>query len=221
MDFIDILLLVPALLFAVTIHEVAHGWVAFRRGDPTAFLMGRLTLNPIKHLDPFGSFIMPAMLALLRAPFVFGWAKPVPVNFFGLRNPQRDMIWVSLAGPGSNLLVAVAAGVLLRLALPFYGGPGTPLYPVVRLLANFVLIDLALAVFNLIPIPPLDGSHIFFHFFVRPHTREHIMFKIYSFMEQFGFLLLMVLMFAFPADVNPFDYVFSKALGALLWFIQP
>jgi Zn-dependent protease len=158
--FLGLLLAIPPILFAITVHEVSHGWVAYKRGDPTAYLMGRLTLNPLKHLDIFGSFIFPGMLILLKAPFVFGWAKPVPVNFMALKDPKRDMVWVSLAGPVSNLILAAASGLLFRLLYPFYEGPGTMLYPVMMILFYLVLADSVLAVFNLIPIPPLDGSKV-------------------------------------------------------------
>ena len=94
------------VLFAITVHEVAHGWVAWKRGDPTAMLMGRLTLNPIKHIDPFGTILLPAILLLLHSPFLFGYAKPVPVNFDGLKDPKRDMVLVAIAGPAANLLMA-------------------------------------------------------------------------------------------------------------------
>lgn len=94
------------VLFAITVHEVAHGWVAWKRGDPTAMLMGRLTLNPLKHVDPFGTILLPGMLLLLHSPFLFGYAKPVPVNFAGLRDPKRDMVLVALAGPLANVLMA-------------------------------------------------------------------------------------------------------------------
>ena len=157
---LTLLLAAPPILFAITVHEVSHGWVAFKRGDPTAFLMGRLTLNPLKHLDLFGSFIFPGLLILMRAPFVFGWAKPVPVNFMALKNPKRDMIWVSLAGPASNLALGLASGLLFRLLYPGYQGPGTLLYPVMMVLFYLVLANSVLAVFNLLPIPPLDGSKV-------------------------------------------------------------
>ncbi len=154
-------LIVP-LIIAIVFHEVAHGWTARALGDPTAANLGRLSLNPIKHVDPFGTIILPAMLKLAGMP-MFGWAKPVPVIKGRLRNPRRDMMIVAAAGPGSNLVMgligAVALGLLLR---PYAGGvePGAVMDFVLLNLFNFILINVFLALFNLLPIPPFDGGHI-------------------------------------------------------------
>lgn len=154
-------LIVP-LIIAIVFHEVAHGWTARALGDPTAANLGRLSLNPIKHVDPFGTIILPAMLKLAGLP-MFGWAKPVPVIKGRLRNPRRDMMIVAAAGPGSNLVMgligAVALGLLLR---PYAGGvePGAVMDFVLLNLFNFILINVFLALFNLLPIPPFDGGHI-------------------------------------------------------------
>lgn len=151
-SFLELVLIVPAVLFAITIHEYAHGWAAEKFGDPTARLMGRLTLNPLAHLDPIGAL----MLVLVR----IGWAKPVPVNPHNLRNPRRDMIWISLAGPVANLLAALALGTVVRLLAASGASLGPLTAPLVLLLALGVMIDVALAIFNFIPIPPLDGSKV-------------------------------------------------------------
>ena len=151
--------LVP-LVIAIVFHEVAHGLVAKRFGDTTAERQGRLTLNPIKHVDPFGTLILPMLLALAHAP-IFGWAKPVPVRADRMRNPRRDMIIVALAGPGMNLLLAVLATLVLAGALAL--GDGKPMTIggfVASNALNFLLINLFLAVFNLIPLPPFDGGHV-------------------------------------------------------------
>ena len=151
--------LVP-LIIAIVFHEVAHGLVARRLGDPTAAQLGRLTLNPIRHVDPFGTIILPMLLALAHAP-IFGWAKPVPVNYQRLRNPRRDMVLVALAGPGMNLLLAVIGSLVVAATVWSAGEVASPtaLF-IARNAINFVLINIFLAIFNLIPLPPFDGGHV-------------------------------------------------------------
>ncbi|HOY09853.1 MAG TPA: site-2 protease family protein [Candidatus Omnitrophota bacterium] len=146
----DIILLVIIVFVSVVLHEIAHGWAAYLLGDPTARMAGRLTLNPLKHIDPLGTFLVPALLKLMGFSPI-GWAKPVPVNFSNLRVPKRDMLWVALAGPAANIGIALLSSVLLRFA------PG----PFFRdLLSVVILLNLLLAAFNLVPVPPLDGSRI-------------------------------------------------------------
>ncbi|MBW1990392.1 MAG: site-2 protease family protein, partial [Deltaproteobacteria bacterium] len=160
-----IILQVAALVMAVTIHEVAHGWTAWRCGDPTARMMGRITANPIKHLDPVGSVILPLLLVLTRSPVLFGWARPVPVQIRNLRKLPRDSILVSVSGVTANFLGAFAAGLVLRglltqpelLSGPF---PGTALYTLAGFLGYFAVINIFLGVLNLTPVPPLDGGRI-------------------------------------------------------------
>jgi Zn-dependent protease len=151
--------LVP-LVIAIVFHEVAHGLVARRLGDPTAQQMGRLTLNPFKHIDPFGTIILPVALAITHAP-IFGWAKPVPVRHDRMRHPRRDMVLVALAGPGMNFLLAIVATAILALGLSLGGGDPMTLGGFIASNAlNFLLINIFLAVFNLIPLPPFDGGHV-------------------------------------------------------------
>lgn len=144
------------VLIAITFHEAAHGFVAWRLGDPTARMAGRLSFNPLRHIDPFGTVVLPAMLFFLGG-FLFGWAKPVPVDFRRLNNPRRDMVWVAIAGPGTNLILAVVAVVSLHAAalLPAEAGEW-----VARNLINALQINIVLALFNMLPIPPLDGGRV-------------------------------------------------------------
>lgn len=172
------------LLFSVVLHEVSHGSVAYYLGDPTAKYAGRLTLNPLKHLDPFGSVLLPLLLLLVtagRGP-IFGWAKPVPVNPYNLRDQRWGNLKVSLAGPGSNILVALIFGLAMRfLSLP---------EPFFVFFSIIVLINLLLAIFNLIPIPPLDGSHILFS--LLPERFSYLR----QTLQQYGlFILLLVIFF--------------------------
>ena len=168
-----LVLLIPVLLFALVFHEFSHGWVAYKLGDPTAKHQGRLTLNPLAHLDPFGS-----MMILFVG---FGWAKPVPVDSRYLANPRVDMMKIAFAGPASNLLLAFIGGILLRIT--GYMGPLT------SMLILFTQINISLAVFNMIPIPPLDGSQIFSGYLMK--TNPELALKIQSYGPQvlFGLIL--------------------------------
>ena len=164
----QLLLLAPPILIALSFHEFAHAFVANRLGDDTAKQRGRLTLNPLAHLDPIGTI----MIFIVR----FGWAKPVPVNPFNLANPKRDMLWISLAGPLSNMLLAFISGLLLRVMIRTDGGnPTDALSTVIYAMLLFsVQINLALAIFNILPIAPLDGSKILFGVLPRHHERKMI-----------------------------------------------
>ena len=146
-------------LFALCFHELAHGLVAKWKGDNTAQMMGRLTMNPFAHADPIGTWALPIMAIVLKSPFFFGWAKPVPVNPRNLRRPQQDMFWVAIAGPASNVLLALVGTVALAIVYWYFQGQtgGTAF---VRMLETFLMINLFLAVFNLIPIHPLDGGKV-------------------------------------------------------------
>lgn len=205
------------VLFAVTFHEAAHGWVADKLGDPTARLAGRISANPLRHVDAFGTVILPAMLLLLRAPFLFGWAKPVPVDFRNLRNPRRDMVLVAAAGPGSNLLMAMLATGLIYTV---------PLMPQAAAewwylnLINAITINLILMVFNLIPLPPLDGGRIAVGLLPRPLAIR------LARMERFGILILLGLLFLLPFvggqigyDLNVLGWIVGVPVQAIGGFL--
>ena len=164
---------------AIIIHEYSHGWVAYKLGDPTAKYAGRLTLNPLAHIDPIGTLILPITLRLMGSPIVFGWAKPVPVNFRNLKNPKRDMIWVGLAGPAANFIFAIILSLVLKIKVHFL---------IYQILELGILINLVLAIFNLIPIPPLDGSRILIGLLPHEYALR------YSKIEPYGFLIVIFLL---------------------------
>jgi Zn-dependent protease len=179
------LLIVPVLL-SITVHEVCHGYAAYIFGDPTAKMAGRLTLNPIKHIDPIG-------LLVLFVTRMVGWAKPVPVDPRYFKKPRRDMVWVSLAGPASNLVLAAVTALIVRL---FSGGLSeTFLYPLVAMGQMMVVINVGLAIFNLIPIHPLDGSHIMEG--LLPLNAAYA----YSRLRPYGFIILLLLIFTRVVDI--------------------
>jgi len=182
------------VVFAITVHEVAHGWVANRLGDPTARLRGRLTLNPLKHIDPVGTVILPAIL-LSFSSFVFGWAKPVPVDWRNLRRPKRDMALVAAAGPAANLVMLLGWGLFAALV----AHKGTVEGPVYFMAVIGILINAVLMVLNLLPLPPLDGSRV-----VAALLPASLALP-YSRLERFGLLILLLLMFS----------------GALTWLLDP
>ncbi len=182
----------PIFFFAIVIHEYAHGWMALRCGDPTAKQSGRLTFNPIPHVDPIGSILVPIMLSL-SGMTMFGWAKPVPVNPYFFRDPAWDNVKVSFAGPASNILLSVLLSILIII---FHHLIPNSMYSVketfMKLLEFGILINLILACFNMIPIPPLDGSHIL-EYFLPPALAEK-----YAYFQRYGFILLMLLIFFTP-----------------------
>ena len=180
--------LIP-LVLAIVFHEISHGWVANAFGDPTAKELGRLSPNPVRHVDPVGTVALPMILALSGAP-VFGWAKPVPVVAQRMRNPRLHMMLVALAGPGMNFLLALLAVFALALALPAPGGEGSPF--LIANLQNFLVINIFLAVFNLLPIPPFDGGHVMEGLLPRPLAAQ------YAKIGRFGFLLLIILLVVVP-----------------------
>ncbi|MGV3517600.1 site-2 protease family protein [Luteitalea sp.] len=161
MDIGTIVLRFIGLLLALTVHEAAHAWAASRLGDPTARLQGRLSLNPLVHIDPVGTVLLPLLAFTMNAPII-GWAKPVPVDGRYLKNFRRDFMWIALAGPASNLLLALLASLLLRVLplLPPSVGAIAVVHPLLQFLFGFFIVNILLALFNMIPVPPLDGSNV-------------------------------------------------------------
>lgn len=193
----DVVQIIFVLLFSVIFHECAHGWIADKLGDPTARLAGRLTLNPLKHIDPLGTIIVPLVLRLLGF-LPLGWAKPVPVNFARLHHPKRDMIWVAIAGPATNIGLAILFSQLLKLtALSFLH----------EFFVLAVMVNLILAIFNLAPIPPLDGSRILMGLLPNSLART------YSRLEPFGLIIVIVLL-----NFGLLDFIWTivAVLAALL-----
>ena len=175
--------IIPVLL-AITVHEAAHGYAAKHFGDKTAYFLGRITLNPIKHIDPIGTVVIPGMLLLLSAPFLFGWAKPVPVNFSNLNNPKKDMMWVALAGPASNLVMAIIWAIILGL---FKSSGASYVLFVIGMAQVGIMINLVLMLLNLLPIPPLDGGRMAVSLLPSPWS-----YKLAS-LERYGMFILIFL----------------------------
>ena len=198
MNIQSLLLIAPPILLALTFHEYAHAYVAHRYGDDTAQKSGRLTLNPLRHLDPLGTI----MIFLVH----FGWAKPVPVNPYNLRNPKKDMLWISAAGPLSNMFLALVSGLLFRLLSDFTATPGRDTLPGLLVLVLFLSmkINLALAIFNILPIAPLDGSKILYG--LLPPGFGKMIFAL----ERYGpFILIGLIIFGRATGVS--------VLGELIW----
>lgn len=195
------------VLLAITLHEAAHGWAAAKLGDPTARLMGRVTLNPFAHVDLVGTVLIPLALLLMSAPFLFGYAKPVPVNFSRLRNPRRDMALVALAGPASNILLAILGALAFHL-VPVL--PDMATQWAAEMLQRLVLLNLILAVFNMLPIPPLDGGRILVS--ILPDWAAWKVARL----ERAGLFIVIGVLFLLPYFAQELGYSFNVT-GWLIW----
>ena len=191
-----IIIMAPPLLLAITLHEVAHGWMALRCGDTTAKAQGRLSLNPLRHIDPIGTVLVPALLAVFGG-FIFGWAKPVPVNFHRLRQPKRDMAWVALAGPGANLIMALGWALLAFLGHQAQTTLSWLGEPLLLMGVAGVNVNVMLGVLNLVPIPPLDGSRALAG--VLPDRFSLAMAR----MEPYGLIILVLLLVSGVLNLMP------------------
>ncbi|MBV9861121.1 MAG: site-2 protease family protein [Alphaproteobacteria bacterium] len=206
---------VVPVIMAVTFHEASHGFVAYRFGDTTAWEAGRVTFNPLKHIDPFGTVVLPAML-FLTAGFLFGYAKPVPVDFRRLHNPRRDMVWVALAGPMTNVLLAIASSLLLYAveAMPV----GTAALWLVANLENSIAINAVLCVFNMLPLPPLDGGRVAVGLLPLPLARP------LASLERYGMLIVLLLFVVSYAGrgsgLNILSWLVFIPAEALIDFVQ-
>jgi Zn-dependent protease len=204
------------VVIAVTFHEAAHGFIAYRFGDDTAMRARRVTFNPLNHIDPFGTIVLPALL-FLTSGFLFGYAKPVPVNFGRLNDPRRDMVWVALAGPGTNVLLAIASSLL------FYGVGLFPASPAEWIAANLVhslQINAVLCVFNLLPLPPLDGGRVAVG--LLPRALAYPLARL----EPYGIPIVLLMLFVLPwigertgLNLNLLAYVIGVPTQALIHFV--
>ncbi|MBT5185470.1 MAG: site-2 protease family protein [Kordiimonadaceae bacterium] len=204
------------LLLAITLHEAAHAWTAWKLGDNTAKSMGRVSFNPLVHVDPFGTVILPLLLLITQTGFMFGYAKPVPVNFSRLNNPRRDMVWVAIAGPATNMLLLLTAALLINV-LSFV--PEFAVEWVGQNLVNMILINAILAVFNMLPIPPLDGGR------VAVGILPDILARPLARLEQYGMLIIIMMLFVIPMagryiglDLSVFQYIILPPVEVILEF---
>jgi Zn-dependent protease len=213
----DISVWVLPLVIAITFHEAAHGFVAHHFGDDTAWKLGRVSFNPLRHIDPFGTLIMPAILLLSHSPFLFGYAKPVPVNFRALRNPRIDMVWVALAGPATNIALALFAAAAFHVLGLL---PANAAQWVADNLKNSLVINVILAVFNMMPIPPLDGGRVAVGLLPKPLALPLARLEPFGMLILIGFLILLPLAGSqFGLNLDVISTILRNVTGYLIWLI--
>jgi Zn-dependent protease len=213
----DISVWVLPLVIAITFHEAAHGFVAHHFGDETAWKLGRVSFNPLRHIDPFGTLIMPAILLLSHSPFLFGYAKPVPVNFRALRNPRIDMVWVALAGPATNIALALFAAAAFHVLGLL---PANAAQWVEDNLKNALVINVILAVFNMMPIPPLDGGRVAVGLLPKPLALPLARLEPFGMLILIGFLILLPLAGSqFGLNLDVISAILRNVTGYLIWLI--
>ncbi len=208
---ISVIFLAVPILSAIILHEVAHGWVASKLGDPTAARMGRLTLNPLSHIDIFGTILLPALLYISGTRLLFGYAKPVPVNFNNLRNPKRDMVWVALAGPVTNILLALVSVYVYEYADGARSFRSI-MEPLAWMARASLQINVMLAVFNLFPLPPLDGGRVLVGLLPNPYS------STVARIEPFGFLIIIILLVTNYLNVSPIVDTITRILQNIVSF---
>lgn len=211
---LEILIIAIPVIVAITLHEAAHGFVAWRLGDNTAYELGRVTFNPFRHIDFIGTILLPAILLLARAPFLFGWAKPVPVDASKLRRPRRDMVLVAAAGPGTNLILALISGILLAA----YGNRAGPPDFIQHALSISIYINAILAVFNMLPLPPLDGGRVAVG--LLPSRLAYALVEL----ERWGLFVIIGVLFIVPLITGRLGYEINLFTWAILpvvyWVVE-
>ncbi len=207
-----IIIWILAFAVAISVHEAAHAWMADRLGDPTARLSGRMTLNPIAHIDLYGTVLIPLFLIFIGSPFVFGWAKPVPVDPYNLTDPKKDSALISLAGPLANIILAVLLSLILRLVI----APFSPVIYFTQLIYILIKFNIVIAVFNLIPVHPLDGGKILVGL-----LPDKLGGKVDLFLNQYGTILLLMLIFPLIRGISIISLIISPVINLLISLLVP
>jgi Zn-dependent protease len=208
----SIISLILAFVIAITVHEAAHAWMSDRLGDPTARLAGRMTFNPLKHLDIYGTVLVPLLLLIFRSPILFGWAKPVMFDPYNLKKPRRDAALISFAGPAANILLAILLSVVMRLATT----PFSPFSFLTILFSLIIELNVVLAIFNLIPIHPLDGGKVLVSFLPENDAKEAD-----AFLNRYGIIILFLMIFPLFGGTSPLFYLITPVINFILKLLIP